>query len=62
MDYSDYMGDSQAKRIRAITAGMDSTLSKPEKEQKEFKQIATELGKAHGLCAASKKAREMPLK
>src|SRR5690554_3620710 len=57
LDYSDYMGDSQAKRIRAITAGMDLILSKPEKEQKEFKQIATELGKAHGLCAASEEGK-----
>lgn len=53
LDYSDYMGTSQVKRIRAITAGMDFVLSKDEKEQKEFKQFATELGKAHGLCAAS---------
>lgn len=59
LDYSDYMGTSQVKRIRAITAGMDFILSKDEKEQKEFKQFATELGKAHGLCAASDEGKEI---
>ncbi|MDD2481923.1 MAG: type I restriction endonuclease subunit R, partial [Lutispora sp.] len=38
VDYSDFMGKSQAKRIRAITTGMDFVLSKDEKEQKDFKQ------------------------
>jgi type I restriction enzyme R subunit len=53
VDYSDYMGQSQVKRIRAITMGMDFVLSLPENEQKDFKLFATELGKLHGLCAAS---------
>lgn len=61
LDYSDYMGQSQAKRIRAITLGMDFILSKDEKEQKEFKQFATELGKAHGLCAASEEGKAIAL-
>lgn len=53
VDYSDYMVQSQVKRIRAITLGMDFVLSLPENEQKDFKLFATELGKLHGLCAAS---------
>ena len=61
LDYSDYMGQSQVKRIRAITAGMDFVLSKSEKEQKDFKQFATELGKAHGLCAASEEGKAIAL-
>ncbi|APC42627.1 DEAD/DEAH box helicase [Clostridium estertheticum subsp. estertheticum] len=61
LDYSDYMGKSQVKRIRAITAGMDFVLSKNEKEQKDFKQFATELGKAHGLCAASEDGKAIAL-
>ncbi len=61
LDYSDYMGQSQVKRIRAITLGMDFVLSMDEKEQKDFKQFATELGKAHGLCAASEEAKEIAL-
>lgn len=61
LDYSDYMGQSQVKRIRAITTGMDFILAKSEKEQKDFKQFATELGKAHGLCAASEEAKTIAL-
>lgn len=61
MDYSDYMGQSQVKRIRAITAGMDFVLSMSEKEQKDFKQVSTELGKAHGLCAASEEGKSIAL-
>ncbi len=61
LDYSDYMGQSQAKRMRAITTGMDFVLSKDEKEQKDFKLVATELGKAHGLCAASEDAKAIAL-
>jgi type I restriction enzyme R subunit len=60
-NYSDYMGDSQAARIRAITGGMNFILGKPEKEQKEFKKIATELAKAHSLCAATEKGKELAL-
>ncbi|RDY70871.1 type I restriction endonuclease subunit R [Halobacillus trueperi] len=52
-DYSSYMGDSQKDRMRAITGGMNFVLGKPELEQKEFKQIALELAKAHSLCAAT---------
>ena len=61
LNYSDYMGESQVKRIRSITAGMDFVLSKNEKEQKDFKQFATELGKAHGLCAASEEGKAIAL-
>jgi len=60
-DYSDYMGTSQVARIRAITGGMNFILGKPEKEQKEFKQIAVELAKAHSLCAATTEGRECAL-
>jgi len=52
-DYSKYMGDSQVERIRAITGGMDYILGESEEDQKEFKQIAIELAKAHSLCAAT---------
>ncbi|MCD2348248.1 type I restriction endonuclease subunit R [Clostridium guangxiense] len=61
LDYSGYMGKSQVKRMRAITEGMDFVLSKDEKDQKDFKQFATELGKAHGLCAASEEGKEIAL-
>ncbi|MHC6180935.1 type I restriction endonuclease subunit R [Clostridium sp. JNZ X4-2] len=57
-DYSDYMGKSQAGRIRAITGGMNFVLGKSQKEQKEFKQIAVELAKAHSLCAATPEGKE----
>lgn len=60
-DYSKYMGTSQVERIRAITGGMDFILGKPEKEQKEFKQIAIELAKAHSLCAATDAGKEKAL-
>ncbi|MDG4658203.1 type I restriction endonuclease subunit R [Ectobacillus antri] len=52
-DYSAYMGTSQVARIRAITGGMNFVLGLEEKEQKEFKQIAVEMAKAHSLCAAT---------
>ncbi|MGY0373242.1 type I restriction endonuclease subunit R [Clostridium sp. JNZ J1-5] len=60
-DYSNYMGTSQVARIRAITGGMNFILGKPEKEQKEFKQIAVELAKAHSLCAATTEGKESVL-
>lgn len=60
-DYSKYMGTSQVERIRAITGGMDFILGKPEKEQKEFKQIAMELAKAHSLCAATNEGKAKAL-
>jgi type I restriction enzyme R subunit len=60
-DYSDYMGESQSARIRAITGGMNFILGKPEKEQKEFKQISVELAKAHSLCAATPEGKESAL-
>lgn len=61
LDYSGYMGDSQAQRIRAITTGMNLVLGFDEKDQKEFKQIATELAKAHALCAATDEGKEVAL-
>lgn len=60
-DYSPYMGESQAERIRAITGGMNNIFGKSEKEQKEFKQIATELAKAHSLCAATEEGKAVAL-
>ena len=61
LDYSGYMGDSQAQRIRAITTGMNLVLGFDEKDQKEFKQFATELAKAHALCAATDEGKEVAL-
>ena len=61
LDYSGYMGDSQAQRIRAITTGMNLVLGFDEKNQKEFKQFATELAKAHALCAATDEGKEVAL-
>jgi type I restriction enzyme, R subunit len=59
LDYSAYMGQSQSARIRAITGGMNFILGKPEKEQKDFKQVATELAKAHSLCAATDQGKNV---
>ncbi|WP_422484611.1 type I restriction endonuclease subunit R [Gudongella sp. DL1XJH-153] len=53
-NYSAFWGDSQLKRARTIVGGMDHILGKSEEDQKEFKKITLELGKAHALCAASK--------
>ncbi|MDO4536312.1 MAG: type I restriction endonuclease subunit R [Clostridium perfringens] len=61
LDYSAYMGDSQSKRIRAITEGMDFVLGFEERKQKDFKQFVVELAKAHSLCAATKEGREVAL-
>lgn len=60
-DYSKYMGISQVERIRAITGGMDFVLGKSQEDQKEFKQIAIELSKAHSLCAATEEGKEEAL-
>ena len=60
-DYSDYMGDSQSKRVRAITGGMDFIMGKSEENQKEFKQTVLECGKAHALCAATDTGKEKAL-
>src|SRR5699024_10678356 len=60
-DYSAYMGTSQAGRIRAITGGMNVIFGKNEKEQKEFKQTATELAKAHSLCAATDEGKQVAM-
>jgi type I restriction enzyme R subunit len=61
LDYSAYMGTSQAARIRAITIGMNLVLGMEEKDQKEFKQFAVELAKAHSLCAATDEAKKVAL-
>ncbi|MEL7596784.1 MAG: type I restriction endonuclease subunit R, partial [Clostridiaceae bacterium] len=58
LDYSAYMGNSQAARIRAITSGMNLVLGMEEKEQKEFKQFVIELAKAHSLCAATDEGKK----
>ncbi|MEB6548988.1 type I restriction endonuclease subunit R [Heyndrickxia sporothermodurans] len=60
-DYSAYMGTSQAARIRTITGGMNFILGLEEKEQKEFKQFAIELAKAHSLCAATDEGKAAAL-
>lgn len=60
-DYSAYMGNSQAGRIRAITGGMNLIFGKNEKEQKDFKQTATELAKAHSLCAATDEGKQVAM-
>lgn len=61
LDYSDYMTGSQAKRMRTIVAGMNFVYGLDEKDQKEFKQFATELGKAHALCAATDEGKSYAL-
>lgn len=61
LDYSDYITGSQAKRMRTIVAGMNFVYGLDEKEQKEFKQFATELGKAHALCAATDEGKSYAL-
>lgn len=61
LDYSDYMSGSQAKRMRTIVVGMNFVYGLDEKEQKEFKQFATELGKAHALCAATDEGKSYAL-
>ena len=61
LDYSPYMGDTQSGRIRAITTGMDFVLGLNEKEQKDFKQFAVELAKAHALCAATDEGKKYVL-
>lgn len=61
LDYSGYMEESPAKRIRAITTGMNLVLGFDEKDQKEFKQFATELAKAHALCAATDEGKQVAL-
>jgi type I restriction enzyme R subunit len=60
-DYSAYMGTSQAGRIRAITGGMNFILGLVEKQQKEFKQFAVEVAKAHSLCAATEEGKAAAL-
>ena len=60
-DYSPYMGTSQAARIRAITGGMNFVLGLEEKQQKEFKQFAIEVAKAHSLCAATEEGKTAAL-
>ena len=61
LDYSDYMSGSQAKRMRTIVVGMNFVYGLDEKEQKEFKQFATELGKAHALCSATDEGKSYAL-
>ncbi|WP_042353091.1 type I restriction endonuclease subunit R [Bacillus massiliigorillae] len=60
-DYSAYMGTSQARRVRAITGGMNFILGLEEKEQKDFKQFAIEVAKAHSLCAATEEGKQAAL-
>lgn len=60
-DYSGYFEKSPVKRLRTITGGMDFILEKGEQDQKEYIQFATELGKAHGLCAATEQGKKIAL-
>ncbi len=60
-DYSDFMGTSQLNRARAIAGGMNHILGMSEEDQKEFKNIATELAKAHALCAATNEGKNKNL-
>ncbi|RYL92407.1 type I restriction endonuclease subunit R [Sporolactobacillus sp. THM19-2] len=60
-DYSGYFEKSPVKRLRAITGGMDFILGKGDKDQKDYIQFATELGKAHGLCAATEQGKAIAL-
>lgn len=60
-NYSKYMGNSQVDRMRSIIGGMDFILGKKEEEQKDFKKITIELGKAHALCAATKQGKDKSL-
>ncbi|OOR18831.1 type I restriction endonuclease subunit R [Bacillus cereus] len=60
-DNSSYMGESQVARIRAITGGMNFVLGLEEKQQKEFKQFAIEMAKAHSLCAATEEGKAAAL-
>ncbi|MCI1880789.1 MAG: type I restriction endonuclease subunit R [Sporolactobacillus sp.] len=57
-DYRDYFGESPRWRMQVIAEAMNFILGKKEKEQKAFIQVATELGKAHGLVAATDEGRE----
>ena len=61
LNYSPYMGDKQSERMRAIITGMNFVLGLSEKEQKEFKQFAVELAKAHALCAATDEGKKYAL-
>ena len=61
LDYSGYMGKIQHNRIAAITKGMNLVLGFYEKEQKEFKKFATELAKAHALCASTDEGKKVVL-
>lgn len=52
-DYAAYMGTSNQSRAMAIIGGMNFVLGLPEEEQKEFKQFAMELAKAHVLVSGT---------
>lgn len=58
-DYSAYMGSSNKDRAMAIIGGMNFVLGLPEEEQKEFKQFAMELAKAHVLVSGTAKGIEV---
>jgi type I restriction enzyme, R subunit len=61
IDFEGFFNDKQSERLKSIAVGMNFVLSLSEKEQKEFKQISTELGKAHGLCAATEEGKNVAL-
>ncbi len=53
IDYSEYMGNNNAERMRAVARGMDHVLSLEENDQKDFKKQAVLLAKSHSLCSAT---------
>ncbi|AUD13078.1 MULTISPECIES: type I restriction endonuclease subunit R [unclassified Planococcus (in: firmicutes)] len=58
-DYSAYMGTANKDRAMAIIGGMNYVLGMPEEEQKDFKQVAMELAKAHVLVSATPEGIEV---
>ncbi|WP_139692745.1 type I restriction endonuclease subunit R [Sporolactobacillus terrae] len=60
-DYSGYFSTSARTRMRTIAEGMNFILGKDEKEQKDFIQYATELGKAHGLVSATEAGKAVTM-
>lgn len=57
-DYSAYMGSSNKDRAMAIIGGMNFVLGLPAEEQKEFKQYAMELAKAHVLVSGTDEGKK----
>lgn len=60
-DYSEFLQGTSRGRMNAIVGGMNFILGLSESEQKDFKLLCVELGKAHSLCAATEAGREAAL-